>query len=105
LILACLTVVSAPHPSSLRYNRHMVTLNQVIGTWKVTEDPFNSGEDTVYKFFPFGDLTLSFESRKRKQYIFLRFNLECDTIITDQPSAPKIERARIAVDGNEMTLD
>jgi hypothetical protein len=82
----------------------MVTSDQLIGTWKVIEDPFNRSEETFYSFTP-TVVTIAFETKNRTQKIFLTYELEGNIIITDQPSHPKIERSKIKVEGDILTLD
>jgi hypothetical protein len=59
----------------------MASVQQVVGAWKVIDDPFNPKQQTVYRFHRSGDLTLTFDSPNRTQYIFLKFTLDGDTII------------------------
>ncbi len=83
----------------------MTNVQQLLGTWKVIEDPFNPTEETFYVFNEMGDLTMTFRTKGGTQYIFLTYVLEGETLITDQPTAPKIEKAKVQIDGDMMTLD
>jgi len=82
----------------------MVTSDQLIGTWKVIEDPFYRSEETFYSFTP-TVVTIAFETKKRIQKIFCTYELDGNFNITDQPSHPKIERSKIKVEGDILTLD
>ena len=82
----------------------MVTSDQLLGTWKVIEDPFKQDEDTFYSFTP-TTVTITCETKNRTQKIFLTYELEGNVIITDQPSHPKIGRSKIEVEGDTLTLD
>jgi hypothetical protein len=82
----------------------MVTSDQLLGTWRVIEDPFNQREETFYSFTP-TTVTITFETNKRTQNIFLTYELDASVIITDQPSNPKIERSKIEVAGDILTLN
>ena len=82
----------------------MVISDQLIGTWKVIEDPLNRSEETFHSFTP-TLVTIAFETKNRTQKIFLTYELEGNIIITDQPSHPRIERSKIKVEGDILTLD
>ena len=83
----------------------MATIDQLIGTWKVTDDPLNPDEETFYVFNEAGDLTMTFRTKRGTQYILLTYALQGDVLITDQPSAPKIEKTTIQIDREKMTIN
>jgi hypothetical protein len=83
----------------------MTTQEQIIGTWKVIDDPVNPDEETFYVFDVIGNLNMTFRTKTGTQYILLTYKLEGDTLITDQPSAPRIEKATVHIDGRTMTVN
>jgi hypothetical protein len=83
----------------------MTILEQFIGTWRVIEDPFNPDDETFYAFDSANHLTMTFRTKTGTQYILLTYRLDGDTLVTDQPSAPKIEKATVDIDGDTMTID
>ena len=83
----------------------MTTVQNLIGTWRAIEGPFNPGEQVFYVFNTAGDLTITFRTKDGTQYVFLTYNLEGNTLITNQPSAPKIEKSMVQTDGDTMIID
>jgi hypothetical protein len=83
----------------------MLNQDEIIGTWKVIVDPPNPDEETFYAFSAQDDLTMTFRTKTGTQYILLTYKLEGNTLVTDQPSHPKIERASISIENNIMTVD
>ena len=83
----------------------MTNAEQLIGTWRAIEDPLNPDDETFYVFNSFGDLTMTIRTKTGTQYIFLTYTLDGHTLITDQPSAPRIEKAVVRVDGDTMTIE
>jgi hypothetical protein len=83
----------------------MTIQEQIIGTWKVIDDPVNPGEESFYVFDVTGNLNMTFRTKTGTQYMLLTYKLQGDTLITDQPSAPRIEKAIVHIDGRTMTVN
>jgi hypothetical protein len=83
----------------------MTELGHLIGTWKVVDDPVNPEDETYYVFDLAGHLNMTFRTKSGTQYIRLTYKLDGDTLVTDQPSSPRIEKATVHVEGGMMTID
>jgi uncharacterized protein (TIGR03066 family) len=72
---------------------------RLLGKWR--SDREATREDVTLEFSKDGSLTYTIHSEASDQSIFLRFRIEGDVIITDQPSAPREETTKyeIAPDG------
>lgn len=72
--------------------RCSVREHDLIGTW-VTLQPTPARQDDVTMEFRLnGELIYTIHERTKDQVIRLRWRLEGDVIVTDQPSAPREER-------------
>ena len=58
--------------------------------------PGNTGSlgDVILEFGEDGQLTYIVRGQAADQVSYLRYKVEGDTVITDQPSAPKVERTK-----------
>jgi hypothetical protein len=80
----------------------------LVGYWKA--DPADVGafdEDSLVTllFSDDGELTYAIQSTGGLQVILLRYRIEGDQLVTDQPSAPREERTAWAIDGaGRLTL-
>lgn len=75
------------------------TDERLLGKWR--SDRETTREDVTLEFSEDGSLTYTIHAEVAEQRMFLRFRVEGDVIITDQPSAPREEKTKyeIAPDG------
>ncbi len=67
----------------------------LLGTWVVDKTDTRALTelgDVLIEFQEDGRLTYTVRTETKKQIILMRYKVEGDTIITDQPSAPREER-------------
>ena len=80
----------------------------IAGTWVVDETDRRALADlgdVLLKFGADGSLTYVIRSGDRQQIIKLRYQVDGSTIVTDQPSAPRIERTAFTLsEGGVLTL-
>lgn len=79
----------------------------VIGTWELIDHPDSNSdpEERVFsKFTKNGDLTLTYSSREKDSKIFLIYKIDGDTLITDQPSHPQIEKSTMTFNGKFLEV-
>ncbi|WP_296554731.1 hypothetical protein [Pigmentiphaga sp.] len=60
--------------------------------------------DVLLEFDEDGNLTYVVRGEKTDQIIKLRYEIDGDTIVTDQPSAPQTERTAFSLEDRELTL-
>jgi len=81
----------------------------LIGAWVVDETDVRALADFGDLLMEFGDgggLAYTIRTRDREQIMLLRYWIEGSTIITDQPSAPRIERTAFSLsDDGALTLN
>lgn len=78
-----------------------------VGIWKIDEaDGRARAElgDVLLEFDEAGRLTYVIRGKESDQVIKLRYRVDGDTIVTDQPSAPQTERTSFSFDGRTLTL-
>ena len=77
------------------------------GCWRRvrSEDTNSSGEDIIVEFRSDGSLIYNVVEQTGLKKIFLRYYVDGDEIVTDQPSAPRIERTRFKREGRKMILE
>jgi hypothetical protein len=71
----------------------------LVGTWVVDEsDRHALAElgDVLLEFNESGGLTYVIRGDGKQQVILMQYEVEGDTIITDQPSAPRVERTKFS---------
>lgn len=82
---------------------------RLLGAWVVDEaDTRALAElgDVLMEFHEDGRLTYTIRSETKKQIILMKYKIEGDTIVTDQPSSPRVERTAyvLCLDGT-LTLE
>lgn len=78
-----------------------------VGNWTIDEaDERARAElgDVPLAFDETGRLTYVIRGRESDQVIKLIYQVDGDTVITNQPSAPQTERTRFSFDGRTLTL-
>jgi hypothetical protein len=78
-----------------------------VGAWTIDEaDERARAElgDVLLEFDETGRLTYVIRGKESDQVIKLRYQVDGDTIVTDQPSAPQTERTSFSCDGRTLTL-
>jgi hypothetical protein len=80
----------------------------LVGTWIVKDtDKRTLAElgDVVLEFQENGGLTYTIRGPAKDQIIKLRYKIEGSTLVTDQPSAPRVERTAFSIsDDGVLTL-
>lgn len=79
----------------------------LIGTWVLDETDESARADlgdVLLEFDEDGNLTYVVRGEKTDQIIKLRYQIDGDTIVTDQPSAPQTERTAFSLADKELTL-
>ncbi len=68
---------------------------RLLGRWVLirTEDDIDTGEGVTAEFWPDGSLIYAIHQADRGQIMRLTYRVESDELVTDQPSAPRPERA------------
>jgi hypothetical protein len=77
----------------------------LLGTWVVdTRDRRALDElgDVLLEFHDDGQLTYTIRDGTREQLIVMRYRLDGATIVTDQPSAPNVERTAWSLSSDEV---
>ena len=76
------------------------------GCWRrvQSEDTDSTAEDIIIEFTSDGSLIYTILEQGSVKKILLRYSICGDEIITDQPSAPRIERTRFRLDGRKIVL-
>jgi hypothetical protein len=75
----------------------------LVGAWVVDETDTRAPADLGDVLLEFGEgdgLLYTIRGRDKDQIIKLRYRVEGSTIITDQPSAPRIERTPFSLSGD-----
>lgn len=78
---------------------------KLIGTWVVDRsDKRALAElgDVLFEFDEDGSLTYVVRAQDRDQIIKLRYRVDGDVIVTDQPSAPNVERTAFSLSDDEV---
>lgn len=77
------------------------------GAWEIAEDDAvglrNYGHVSM-RFDGAGKLIYTIHEADRDQIIIMAYKIDGDVLITDQPSAPKIERTRFRLDGSRCLI-
>ena len=80
----------------------------LIGAWVVDESDTRALAelgDVLMEFGEGGGLAYTIRTQDREQIMLLRYRVEGSTIVTDQPSAPRIERTAFSLsDDGVLTL-
>jgi hypothetical protein len=80
----------------------------LLGAWVVDDtdaQAMASLGDVLLEFDESGGLRYTIREHDRRQIINLRYRIEGSTILTDQPSAPKVERTQFSLaDNGTLTL-
>jgi hypothetical protein len=72
----------------------------LVGSWRVHESDDHALADlgdVLLEFHEDGALTYLIRGADKDQVILLRYRIEGDTIVTDQPSAPQVERTAFSL--------
>lgn len=80
----------------------------LIGTWVVDEADRHALAElghVVLEFDEYGGLTYIIRADGKQQIILMRYEVDGDTIVTDQPSAPRVERTSFSLsDDGKLVL-
>ena len=71
----------------------MTTTAALLGTWVADpagEDARECFGDVVMRFDPDGSLTYMIRGEEKEQIMLLRYRVEGDELVTNQPSAPRV---------------
>lgn len=60
--------------------------------------------DVLLEFGENGDLIYTICGQEKNQVMKLRYSVEGSSIVTDQPSRPRIERTEFLLEGDTLTL-
>jgi len=72
----------------------------LLGRWVVDESDAQAGADfgdVILEFNEDGQLIYIVRGESRDQVMDLRYKIDGDTLVTDQPSAPKTERTKFSI--------
>jgi len=83
----------------------MVKQQDLIGTWKIDPTSSDAYGNVNMTFDEDGGLKYSVHENGKEQIMLLRYFVDGDFLVTDQPSSPRRERTKITIDGQKMTLD
>lgn len=83
----------------------MIKTEQLVGAWKADSNPFDPQEELYLQFDVDGKLTQTSKKGDKQDVIFLTFKVENEDLVTDQPSAPRIERTKIKMENEKLILD
>jgi len=79
---------------------------QIVGCWQLVRATQDSGEPAEADFRADGRLFYSVLSSDRWQIMKLRYEVHGDVLLTDQPSSPRMEQTRFALEENgELILE
>ena len=82
-----------------------MTSTNLIGVWNRIRAS-ESDEDVMLQFAATGDLTYTINANEKLQVIRLRYFIDGNILVTDQPSAPRIERTRFSLeDADTLALE
>jgi len=73
---------------------------ELVGCWQMVRHPDASGEPAEADFRSDGRLFYSVLSGDRWQIMKLSYQIDGDVLVTDQPSSPRKERTRFALEGD-----
>lgn len=79
----------------------------LVGTWLLDEADERARADlgdVLLEFDEDGNLIYVMRGDETDQIIKLRYEIDGDTIITDQPSAPQTERTAFSLEDRALTL-
>jgi len=79
----------------------------LVGTWVLGEEDAHARADlgdVLLEFDEDGNLLYVVRGEETDQMIKLRYEVDGDTIITDQPSAPQTERTAFSLEDRVLTL-
>src|SRR3954468_13099431 len=89
-----------------RYQRWSGPPNALIGCWQLVRSDEKPFEPAEAEFLEDGRLNYSVLSEDRWQIMKLRYRIEGDVIVTNQPSAPREERSRFTLESDgTLTLE
>lgn len=81
--------------------------HNLIGHWVIDESDSLSVSvlgNVTLEFTEDGTLTYTIHGAESKEIILMRYQVEGDWIITDQPSAPRIERTKFSISDRGLLL-
>jgi hypothetical protein len=70
------------------------------GQWRLIRAEAPLGDDVTMEFSPDGSLTYTIREGEKRQIMLLRYRIEGDMIVTDQPSRPREERTRYRLESD-----
>lgn len=79
----------------------------LVGAWVVDETDARALADlgnVLLEFGEGGDLLYTIRGQEKDQIMNLRYNVEGSTIVTDQPSEPRVERTQFSLADDMLTL-
>jgi hypothetical protein len=79
----------------------------LVGAWVVDETDTRALAELGNVLMEFGDgggLIYTIRGQEKDQIILLRYKVEGSTIVTDQPSQPRVERTEFSVADGVLTL-
>lgn len=81
--------------------------NAFTGTWVIAEDDVigSSAYGCIsMKFDEASSLIYTIHAESRDEIILMIYQVEGDVLITDQPSAPRVERTKFRFDGEDCLI-
>ena len=84
-----------------------MTPDELLGRWRLTHASLDLElePNTEMVFHDDGRLIYSIPDAVKTSVMRLTYRVEGDVIVSDQPSSPREERTRFALDGDRLTLD
>jgi hypothetical protein len=79
----------------------------LLGAWKVDETDARTLSElgnVLMEFGEEGSLTYTIRGQDKDQIMDLRYKVEGSTIVTDQPSHPRVERTQFFLSDDMLTL-
>jgi hypothetical protein len=79
----------------------------IVGQWELDHQEARGRAelgDVTLNFDDKGSLTYVVRGHEKDQIIKLRYTIDGDTIITDQPSAPRIERTAFSLEDDILSF-
>jgi hypothetical protein len=82
--------------------------SDLIGKW--ISDPYDAETQKNYgrvslEFTDDGHLNYTRHLDDRDQKIFLNYKLQGNTLVTDQPSSPSVEKTKISMSGDQLVFE
>lgn len=98
-----------PNQSFQQITKHTnMNINNIIGSWKIIEAEvsLDLGKNDEMEFKDNGFLIYAIDAGSKWQIMQLTYRIEGNFLVTDQPSAPNIEKTKIQLENdNILVLD